>query len=109
MISRAIENYLTNALKHTPESGEIRMRGEAEPGGVRICVYNTGSHLTKEQLEHVWDVFYTGAEEDRRNGHGVGLAIVKSIAQLHGGSVSAANRESGVEFCLRIPKRSTVE
>ena len=103
MISRAVENFLTNALRHTPDSGEIRVRAVAKAGKMRICVYNSGSHLSQEQLERIWDVFYTGENGDRANGHGIGLAIVKSIAQLHGGSVSAENRLDGVEFCLQLP------
>ena len=102
MISRAVENFLTNALRHTPESGEISVRAVAQAGKMRICVYNSGSHLSQEQLEHIWDVFYTGENGDRANGHGVGLAIVKSIAQLHGGSVSAQNGKDGVEFCMQL-------
>ena len=54
-------------------------------------------------MEHVWDVFYTGEPGDRANGHGIGLAIVKSIAQLHGGSVSAENSADGVEFRMLLP------
>lgn len=104
MIGRAVENFVTNALRHTPDAGEIRVRAESAAGGTRICVYNTGSHLTPEQLERIWDVFYTGDAADQPRGHGIGLAIVKSIALLHGGSVSAKNREDGVEFCLTLPR-----
>ena len=103
MISRAVENFLTNALRHTPDSGEIRAYAIVKDANLHICVYNSGSHLSQEQLERIWDVFYTGENGDRGNGHGIGLAIVKSIAQLHGGSVSAENRLDGVEFCLRLP------
>ncbi len=103
MIGRAVENFLTNALRYTPESGEIRVRAETEAGKARICVYNSGSGLTTDQLERIWDVFYTGGTGGRSSGHGVGLAIVKSIAQLHGGSVSAENRADGVEFCMLLP------
>jgi len=108
MIIRAVENFLTNALRHTPESGEIcvNAEAEAEAGRTRICVFNSGSHLTQEQLERIWDVFYTGENSDRANGHGVGLAIVKSIAQLHGGSVSAENQADGVAFCIVIPRKT---
>jgi len=105
MIGRAVENFLTNALRLTPEAGEIRVYAEAEAGRARICVYNSGSSLTAEQLERIWDVFYTGENGSRASGHGVGLAIVKSIARLHGGSVSAENRDNGVEFCLLLPAR----
>ena len=106
MITRAVENFLTNALRHTPESGEIRVRAEAEGKRTHISVFNTGARLSGEQLERIWDVFYTGGGNDRASGHGVGLAIVKSIAQLHGGSVSAENQEDGVVFSLYLPRRA---
>jgi two-component system sensor histidine kinase VanS len=105
MIGRAIENFLTNALRHTPDAGEIRVCAVAETNKTHLCVYNSGSSMTSEQLERIWDVFYTGGNGDRASGHGVGLAIVKSIAQLHGGSVSAENRENGVEFCLHLSRK----
>ena len=105
MIGRAVENFLTNALRHTPDSGEIRVHAGAEASKTSICVYNFGSRMTAEQLERIWDVFYTGGNGDRAYGHGVGLAIVKSIAHLHGGSVSAENREDGVEFCLHLSRK----
>ncbi len=103
MIDRAIANFLTNALKHTPDSGEIRVSAATIAGKLQLAVYNSGSHLSREQMEHVWDVFYTGEPGDRANGHGIGLAIVKSIAQLHGGSVSAENSADGVEFSMLLP------
>ena len=103
MIVRSVENFLSNALRYTPESGEIRVRAAAKANKARICVYNSGSHLSQEQLGRIWDVFYTGENGDRANGHGIGLAIVKSIAQLHGGSVSVENRTDGVEFWLQLP------
>ena len=104
MIVRAIENFLTNALRHTPQDGEIRVSAALQAGGARVCVYNSGSHLKQEQLERVWDVFYTG-ESGHGSGHGVGLSIAKSIATQHGGSVSAENREDGVQFCLLLPNK----
>ena len=108
MLGRAIENFLSNAIRHTPESGVIHVRAEIEADKVRFCVHNSGSHLSQDQLEHIWDVFYTGESNDRANGHGVGLAIVKSIAQLHGGGVWAKNTGDGVEFCLYLPIKSRV-
>lgn len=106
MIGRAVENFLTNALRHTADSGQILVSADTEAGRTYIRVYNSGSRLAQEQLEHVWDVFYTGDSGDRANGHGLGLAIVKSIALLHGGSVSVENRETGIEFSLAIPNKS---
>ena len=105
MITRAVENFLTNALKHTQDAGEIRVLAEQEAKGTRISVYNSGARLTGEQLERIWDVFYTGESSAHTSGHGVGLAIVKSIAQLHGGSVFAENQECGVTFSLLLPRK----
>ena len=105
LIGRALENFLTNAVRHTPARGKIGVRAEQTGSSTKLCVYNSGSSIPPEQLDRVWDVFYTGEGANGRDsgGHGVGLAIVKSIAELHGGSVAAQNRDDGVEFCLQLP------
>lgn len=105
LLGRALENFLTNAIRYTPAQGEIRVSAEQTGHATKLCVFNSGSSIPPEQLERIWDVFYTGEGANGRDsgGHGVGLAIVKSIAELHGGSVAVQNRDDGVEFCLQLP------
>ena len=105
LVDRALSNLMTNAIRHTPEQGEIRLSVEYEAKNAVLRVFNTGAHIPAEELDRIWDVFYsTDQSRGRDSGHGVGLAIVQSIAALHGGSVSARNRADGVEFCILLPQ-----
>ena len=106
LLDRALSNLLTNAIRHTPEQGEVLLSIEIEAKSAVLRVYNTGAPIPAEELDRIWDVFYTMDRARGRDsgGHGVGLAIVQSIAALHGGSVSAENREDGVEFCMKLPQ-----
>ena len=106
LLDRALSNLLTNAIRHTSEQGEIVLSVDLEASNAFLRVRNTGAHIPAEELDRIWDVFYTidRARGRESGGHGVGLAIVQSIAALHGGSASARNTEDGVEFCLQIPQ-----
>ncbi len=106
LLDRALSNLLTNAIRHTPEQGEILLSIEFVANNALLRVCNTGEPILEEELGRIWDVFYSADQSRGREsgGHGVGLAIVQSIAALHGGSVSAKNREDGVEFSLQIPQ-----
>ena len=106
LLDRALSNLLTNAIRHTPEQGEVLLSIEVEAKSAILRVYNTGAPIPTEELDRIWDVFYTMDRARGRDsgGHGVGLAIVQSIAALHDGSVSAENREDGVEFCMKLPQ-----
>lgn len=106
LLDRALSNLLTNAIRHTPEQGEVLLSIELEAKNAILCVRNTGAPIPAEELDRIWDVFYTMdcARGRDSGGHGVGLAIVQSIAALHDGSVSARNMEDGVEFCMKLPQ-----
>ena len=106
LLDRALSNLLTNAIRHTPEQGEVLLSMEVEAKNAVLRVRNTGAPIPAEELDRIWDVFYTMDRARGRDsgGHGVGLAIVQSIAALHDGSVSARNMEDGVEFCMKLPQ-----
>lgn len=106
LLDRALSNLLTNAIRHTPEQGEVLLSIEVEAKSAVLRVRNTGAPIPAEELDRIWDVFYTmdRARGRESGGHGVGLAIVQSITALHGGSVSARNMEDGVEFCMKLPQ-----
>ncbi len=97
-----------DAIQHC--TGEIIMRFEQQAGYSCISVFNTGKPIAQEALEHIFEPFYRldyarkeEAHFGQEKGHGLGLAIVRSIAEVHGGKAFAKNRENGVEFFLEIP------
>ena len=105
-IEEVINNLLANAQHHTPDGGKISV-SVSENGDFVICsVFNSGSHIPEESLDRIWDSFYKvdKARTRKYGGSGLGLRIVSSIVNLHGGSYSAQNTEDGVLFTFSLPK-----
>lgn len=97
---QVVENFMTNAIRHTPEGGKIVLR--IGKNRETFSVENQGAQLTQEQLKKVWDTFWQGDASRNQKGTGLGLSIVKTIVQLHGGSVKTENTPSGVKFTANL-------
>ncbi len=103
MLRRALSNLLANAIRHCPDGQAVTVR-LAQENGVRIVVDNPGD-IPAENLPRLFDRFYTG-DPSRRSGHGgvgLGLAIVRSIAEAHGGAATAESGQGKVHFILHLP------
>ncbi len=99
-LGRAINNLLDNAARHSPQDGVIDVL--LDTGGLRVRDHGTG--IDEEDLPHVFDRFYRGANSRGKQGSGLGLAIVRQVAEQHGGTVNAANAaDGGAIFKLEIP------
>jgi len=110
-VRQALLNLLTNADRHTPAGGTILVRSFASDSEIAVEVENTGSRLTEEQLERIFDRFYRTdpARQRATGGSGLGLAIVKSLVEVHGGRVWARSDEAGVTVGFAVPaSRSTL-
>ncbi|MFP5410232.1 MAG: heavy metal sensor histidine kinase [Gammaproteobacteria bacterium] len=103
MLRRALSNLLSNAIRHCPDSGAVwvRLRQDEE---VELVVENPGD-IAADKLPRLFDRFYTGdpARRSGAEGVGLGLAIVRSIVEAHGGHVSATAGEGVVRFVVRLP------
>jgi signal transduction histidine kinase/ActR/RegA family two-component response regulator len=90
-------NLLSNAVKFTPEGGEVRVRLTREDARVRFAVSDTGKGIAAEFLPHVFDRFRQADSATTRayGGLGLGLAIVRHLAELHGGTVQAESDGEG--------------
>ena len=101
-IEQVIRNYLSNAIRYTPEGGTVHIRTEsrrsARHHSVVFRVENSGHRFSKEELQKLWDTFYRADPSRSSKGTGLGLAICKNIISLHGGRCEAKNTELGVEF-----------
>jgi signal transduction histidine kinase len=107
-LAQALRNLLGNAIEHTEaETGVVRMSVTATAGGrVRFSVQDDGPGIPEDQRERVFGRFYrTDAARDRASGGaGLGLAIVRAIADAHGGRTSAsASPEGGASIELELP------
>jgi two-component system CheB/CheR fusion protein len=106
-LQQALSNLLVNAAKYTPAGGEVRLQVFCEQGDVVMRVSDTGMGIAPEQLESVFDLFVQCDETLHRSkgGMGVGLTLVRSIVERHGGRVRAQSDGpgQGALFEIRVP------
>jgi signal transduction histidine kinase/CheY-like chemotaxis protein len=107
-IEQVLANLLDNALKFTPQHKTIRVSVNAQHGLAELRASDEGEGIAPEALERVFELFAQGEQKLNRakGGLGIGLAIVKRLAELHGGSVSAESEGPGrgATFTVRIPE-----
>jgi two-component system heavy metal sensor histidine kinase CusS len=103
LFHRAVSNLVANALSHTPRGGEVTLGAARDGDLVRVEVCDTGRGIAAEHLPHVFDRFYRAdlARTSVGGSVGLGLALVKSIATLHGGSC-AIESEPGRGTTVRL-------
>jgi len=106
-LEQLLENLLTNAVKYTPPGGRIAIGAVREGHRVRIGVRDSGVGLDAAMLPRVFDLFTQAdrALDRRQGGLGIGLTVVRRIAELHGGTVAARSEGpgKGCEFVLYLP------
>src|SRR5207253_1182700 len=101
----ALDALLENAVRHTREGDEIEMAAEPTEGGFAFVVRDSGEGIPSGALEHVFDRFYRvdKARNRRFGGAGLGLSIVRAVAQAHGGRASVTSADGhGSTFRLEI-------
>jgi len=101
-----LQNLIHNALTFMPQDARIRLsacRDEAQPKWINISVTDNGPGIKKEHLKQIFEPFFT----TRSHGTGLGLAVVKTVAQSHHGKVSVTNvNGGGACFTIRLPVMS---
>ncbi len=97
-------NLLGNAVKFTPTGGTVRLSVQDSGDTLSVSVSNTGSSIPPDKLETIFRKFYQADESHASEGNGIGLAIVRSVVRLHGGSVYAESRDDYTTFTVRLPK-----
>lgn len=105
-IEQVLTNFITNAIRHVNEEGTVEVRLLEGTEAVVVEVENTGSNISEEETEKIWDKFYKIDKSRNRKlgGTGIGLSIVKNILTLHGFTYGVENTTTGVKFYFRIPK-----
>ena len=109
-LKQVIVNLLDNAIKYSGHGGEVSLKVHALGREAVLEVADRGSGIPEEALPHVFDRFFRAdtVRTSSENGAGLGLSIVRSICQAHGGSVEAANRpEGGCCLSVRLPLSTT--
>lgn len=110
-LHRALLNLFDNALRHSPEGGNIFVDVQSSADWLRIEIRDEGPGLTEEDLEHMFERFYRGdasRARHHRGASGLGLAIVQQIVLTHGGWISGDNApDGGARFELRLPRQTS--
>ena len=106
LFERALGNLLDNALRFTPENGSIEIVLSENNASFEIAVTDNGSGIASEHLPRVFDRFYRADSSRSSDGAGLGLALVKSIAELHGGSATIQSQPGqGTTVKLMFPQK----
>jgi signal transduction histidine kinase len=110
-LRQVLWNLLTNAMKFTPNGGLIEITASSSEGGVTISVRDTGRGIRPDVLPHVFDRFHQASVADRaeHRGLGLGLAIVRSLVEVHGGRVEvhSEGEGKGSMFTVHLPPESS--
>jgi two-component system, sensor histidine kinase len=110
-LEQIVANLLDNAIKYTPEGGEIAIDIRAHDNEVELSVCDSGIGMPSDLLPQVFDIFVQGERSNDRSqgGLGIGLSLVRQLTSLHGGTVTAHSDgpDKGSTFVLRLPKSAT--
>jgi two-component system sensor histidine kinase BaeS len=103
-LEQTLQNLAANALRHTPDGGEIALSADMVDDKLRLRVRDSGPGIHPDHLPLIFDRFYKAdAARKASGGSGLGLSIVKAIVEKHGGSISAHN-EGGAVFEIVLPR-----
>ncbi|NOX61869.1 MAG: cell wall metabolism sensor histidine kinase WalK [Chloroflexi bacterium] len=105
-MAQVLGNLVSNALRFTPEGGEIRLGAKEEGGAVRLEVQDTGPGIPPDKLPHIFERFYRGdaARTVGEGQSGLGLAIAKSLVEAHGGDIGVKSElGKGTTFTITLP------
>lgn len=96
-------NLLDNAIKFSPQNQIIEVRISESPGTISVSILNTGPEISQEDQTRIFNKFYQADQSHATEGNGVGLAIVKRVIQLHGGSIQVSSNKDITAFTVELP------
>jgi signal transduction histidine kinase/CheY-like chemotaxis protein len=106
---QVVSNLLHNACKYTPEGGHLSVRASTDDGWLSLVVQDNGQGISAELMPELFELFTQGSRtaERAQGGLGLGLALVRQLVELHGGSVQAHSDGPGrgARFTVRLPRR----
>jgi signal transduction histidine kinase len=105
-LEKVVLNLVFNALKFTPAGGRVELRAERRGEEMTLVVADTGMGISEKNLPHVFDRFWQadGSSKRKYQGVGIGLALVKELVEIHGGTVAVESQEGkGTTFTVKLP------
>jgi two-component system sensor histidine kinase BaeS len=108
LLTQALHNLVDNALRYTPKGGEVTVRASQLDRLVTIAVTNSGEGIAEDDLPYIFERFYRGEKSRSRDsaGAGIGLAVVREVARVHGGDVGASSRNGETTVWLTVAASS---
>jgi len=104
LLALVFGNLLDNAVKYTPPGGRVEVRAREASGEVVVEVADTGPGIAPEDLDHMWEELYRSPRARTVPGSGLGLALVRTVVERHGGTVAAESRVGrGTMMRIRLP------
>ena len=103
-LHQVFSNLLTNAVRYTPRGGSVNVSMNVDGSIASITIADTGQGIAPADLANIFEPFWRGGDSGTE-GFGIGLALVRGIVELHGGSIAAFSegRGLGAQFCLTLP------
>jgi signal transduction histidine kinase len=105
---QAFANLLDNALKYTPDGGNVSLACAVESGRIIVRIRDTGMGIPLDEQPRIWERLYRGDKSRSQRGLGLGLSLVKAIVEAHHGTVTVQSRPGeGSEFIVHVPQTSS--
>ena len=107
-LTQVFSNLISNAIKYSPNGGEIRINGQIKPEKVVVCISDTGPGVSPGDIQRVFDRFYRASDTARlTKGAGLGLYLTRAIIEAHNGSIWVDPKANeGGRFCFSLPRVS---
>lgn len=103
LVQQAVANLLDNALKFSPAGSRVELRGERIGAAIQITVRDQGPGIPAQDVARATERFFRGESARSTPGFGLGLTLVRAVAQLHGGNLTLAPGEPGLRAVLTLP------
>ncbi len=104
LLFQAFSNLLSNAIKYSPDAGPIKISATAAPGEIAVVIEDHGVGIPEKDIDRLFDRYFRGSNVSGIVGTGVGLYLVKTVIDLHGGTIAVKSREGeGSRFTVRVP------
>ncbi|WP_197472274.1 HAMP domain-containing sensor histidine kinase [Oleiphilus sp. HI0067] len=109
LIFQTVSNLIDNAIKYTPNDGDISIELDLHDKLVRLSIADSGIGIPEEERSKVFDRFYRVAKSRSQPGNGLGLSLVQAVVELHQGEIKLSDNEPGLIVTLELPEIDIVE